>query len=91
MRVAVRMLDTITDLTRGLDPVLRCVQILPFAVGVILQVVKRGVRLGFDLDRVLSVCERCGGHQCEKHDDAEQQGNEFLGCFHTCPFLWVIK
>ena len=64
----------ITDLTGGLDPVLGRVQVLPLSVGVILQVVKSGVRLGFDFDgsfRIAGISECRGGHQCEKHDGAE--------------------
>ena len=93
MRVAIRMLDTITDLTGGLDPVLGRVQVLPLSVGVILQVVKSGVRLGFDFDGSLGIagiseCRR--GHQCEEHEGTEQHGNEFLCCFHRIPFLREI-
>ena len=83
----------ITDLTGGLDPVLGRVQVLPLSVGVILQVVKSGVRLGFDFDGSLGIagiseCRR--GHQCEEHEGTEQHGNEFLCCFHRIPFLREI-
>ena len=84
---AALLLDTITDLTGGFDPVLRCVQVFPLSVGVVLQVVKSGVCLGFDGDCVTGICGCCCGYECDEHECTEQQCDEFLCCFHKCPFV----
>lgn len=94
VRIAVRMLDTVTDLTGRLDPVFGGVQIFPLSVGIVFQIVESGVGLGFNFDgtfRIAGISECCRRHYREEHERAEQHGNQFLCCFHTCPFLRVIK
>ena len=91
VRIAVRMLDTVTDLTGTFDPVLRGVQVFPLTIGIVFQIVESGVCLGFDGDGIITVRGCClRRNEREQRDKAKRECHEFNEClFHVlnrCPF-----
>ena len=89
--VALGVLDTVDDLTGLHYPVARCIEVLPCAVGVILQVIERAVILRLDRNGAFAVgvdgaglCERAHGDEGNAEKRREQQRDE------TCRFLHLI-
>ena len=72
VRVLRCMLHAVDDFARLLDPVFRCVEIVPIAVLVVLEVVERAVRLALDGDGRWC-CKCCHGQACNEQQDAQQQ------------------
>ena len=94
VRIAVRVLDTVTDFTGRLDPVFGSIQIFPLSTGVVFQVVKSGVRLGFDFDgsfRVTGIRGCClRRNERKQRNEAQRKCQEFQeSSLHISSFLWL--
>ena len=76
MGIAGGMLNTVADLTGGLDPVAGRIQILPATVAVILEIVKGAVCLALDRYALGEGVVRMGGTQGHERKQAEQTHTE---------------